>query len=63
MLLEHSRGLNNGGIITGSSHKLKSDRKILLRESTGDGQCRQPADVADSAERIRENQFGFKIQS
>src|SRR5206468_1457450 len=39
-------------IVTGSAYELQPDREILVRESTRNGHCRKPADIADAAERI-----------
>src|SRR2546430_7442018 len=50
--LEGSPCLNYRVIVTGSAYELQPGRKILVRESTRNGHCRKPADIADAAEGI-----------
>ena len=57
--LEGSPGLNYRVIVTGSAYELQPDREILVRESTRNGHCRKPADIADAAERIGKSQICF----
>src|SRR4029077_9937443 len=63
MQLEGPPCLNDRKIIARSSHKLQTNGKILISESARHGHRRQPADVAQAAERIRENQTSLEIQA
>ena len=60
--LEGSPGLNYRVIVTGSAYELQPDREILVRESTRNGHCRKPADIADPTEGIGKHQIGLEIQ-
>src|SRR5260370_38302947 len=63
MRLEGPPRLNDGKIITSSTHKLQPDRKVFVRESTGNGHCRKTADIPDATERIGEDQTSLKMQT
>jgi len=49
-------------IVARSSNELQPDWQILVRESAGNGHCREAADIADGAERIRKSKIGLEIQ-
>src|SRR2546427_12678108 len=53
----------NRKIVTGSTHELQPDGKILIRESARNGHRRKTADITDAAERIREDQSGLEVQA
>src|SRR5690242_2821156 len=59
--LEGPPCLNYRVIVTGSAYELQPDREIFVRESTRNGHCWKPANIADTAERIRKSQIGFQI--
>lgn len=61
MRLECSPRLDDGEIVTGSAHKLQSDRKILIRESARNGECRQAANIADATERVGKDEAGLEV--
>ena len=63
MRLEGPPGLDNRKIVTGSTHELQPDGKILIRESARNGHRRKTADITDAAERIREDQSGLEVQA
>src|SRR3989442_9088530 len=62
VLLESSRGLDDADVVAGSCHKLQTNWKILVVESTGNGDCRETADIADAAQWIRKNKVGFRSE-
>ena len=62
MQLEGPPRLDNRKIVARSTHKLQSDRQILLGETARNGHCRKPADIADAAERIWKCKVGLEIQ-
>ncbi len=61
MRLESPPRLNDGIIVTRSTHELQPDREIFSRESAWNGHCRKPADIADAAERIGKSEIGLEI--
>src|SRR5260370_11957046 len=63
MRLEGPACLNNRKVVTGSTHELQPDGKILIRESARNRHCRKTTDIADGAERIGQDQSALKIQA
>ena len=63
MRLEGASRLNDGKVVTGSTHELQPNGKILICESARNRHRRKTADIADAAEWIGEDQSGLEIQA
>ena len=59
--LEGPSRLYYGKIVTRSANKLHPDGEIFVGESARNGHRRQPAHIADAAERIGKSQAGLKV--
>jgi glutamate synthase domain-containing protein 3 len=56
-----ARGLDNGNVVAGASHKLQAYGEILFGKAAGNGKRGQPAQISDAAQRIGVRKSGLEI--
>lgn len=59
VLLKRARSLDRREVVAGAGYKLKADRQFVFGEAAGNGKRRQPAKIANAAQRVGKSKSGF----